>query len=74
MGGQSLPVYGLPYTEKIAEHRLAREYRREMEYDQEELAIRTEQLQGNLTNDQHQVYNAFLEMLEQENVPNKRTS
>ena len=73
MGGQSLPVYGLPYTEKIAEHRLAREYRREMEYDQEELAIRTEQLQSNLTNGQHQVCNAFLEMLEQENVPNKRT-
>ena len=67
MGGQPLPVYGLPVPEKVTEDRLAREYHREVDYNHEELAIRTENLQDNLTNDQRQVYNAFLEMLEHDN-------
>ena len=67
MGVQLLPVYGLPAPEKVADQRLEREHSREVEYDQEELTIRTENLQDNLTNDQLQVYNAFLEILEKGN-------
>ena len=70
MGGQSLPVYGLPAPERVANNHNVREYHREVDYDQEELAVQAEYLQDSLTNDQRQVYNSFLEMLEQDNDSN----
>ena len=74
MGGQSLPVYGLPCPERVAKDHHGREYHREVDYDHEELAIQAGYLQNSLTNDQRQVYNAFLEMLEQDNDSNNNNN
>ena len=70
MGGQPLPVYGIPAPVRGAKDRLAREYHREVGYDQDELAIQVEELQNSLTNNQRQVYNTFIEMVEQDNNNN----
>ena len=73
MGGQPLPVYGIPAPEKGAKDRLAREYHREVDYDQDELAIQSEELQNSLTNNQRQVYSSFIEMVEQTTTPTTTT-
>ena len=74
MSGQSLPVYGLPGPERVAKDHNAREYHREVDYDQEDLAIQAGYLQDSLTNHQRQVYNCFLEMLEQDNDRNNNSN
>ena len=66
MGGHPLPVNGILAPERGATDRLAWEYHREVVYNQEELAIRTDELQSSLTNYQRHVYNTFLGMLAQE--------
>ena len=73
MGGQPLPVYGLLALEKVVDERLAREYRRGVDYDQEELAFCQEIYKITHTNDQRQVY-AFLEILERGNDSNKNNN
>ena len=70
MSGQSLPVYGLPGPERVAKDHHAKEYHREVDYDQEDLVIQAGYLQDSLTNDQRQVCNCFFEMLEQDNDRN----
>ena len=70
MGGQPLPVYVIPAPVRGAKDRLAREYHREVDYNQDELAIQVEELQNSLTNNQRQVSNTFIEMVEQDNNNN----
>jgi hypothetical protein len=50
---------------------LRREYFREVDYDQELLVTETDNLQQQLTDDQHEVYNSFLELLEQGSINNR---
>ena len=73
MGGQPLPTYGLPEPEHGVDARLAREYQREVAYSTEELTIQAENLQEKLTEDQRQVYNSFLQLLQNENEENNNS-
>ena len=70
MGGQLLPIYCIRTPERGANGRFATEYHREVDYDRYELEIQVEELQNSLTNNQHQVYNTYLEMVEQNNNTN----
>ena len=65
MGGQPLEVYGLPKPQHGSEERLAKEYFREVDYNQEELAAQVHDLQNNLTEDQREVFIAFLNMVQE---------
>jgi hypothetical protein len=70
MGGHQLSSYDLPTPERGTEERLSREYFREVDYDQELLVTETDNLQQQLTDDQREVYNSFLELLEQGSINN----
>jgi ATP-dependent DNA helicase PIF1 len=70
MGGHQLSSYDLPAPERGTEERHSREYFREVDYDQDQLVAETDNLQQQLTDDQRQVYNEFLELVEQGCISN----
>jgi ATP-dependent DNA helicase PIF1 len=74
MGGHQLSSYDLPVPERGTEERLSREYFREVDYDQGQLVTETDNLQQQLTNDQREVYNKFLELVEQGSITNGNRS
>uniref|UniRef100_UPI00358F223C ATP-dependent DNA helicase pif1-like n=1 Tax=Myxine glutinosa TaxID=7769 RepID=UPI00358F223C len=74
MGGRHLSSYDLPTYERGTEDRLEREYFREVDYNQEQLAVQADDLQQQMTDDQRQVYNAVLELVQQGNINNGNKS
>ncbi|XP_042242583.1 uncharacterized protein LOC121879863 [Homarus americanus] len=63
MGGHVLTTYGLPRAPHVDNEQLCREYRRETNYNQEELAVQVDEQYQKLTEDQRSAYTAFLEMV-----------
>ena len=64
MGGRQLSEYGLPQPVAVDNDRLAREYRREIDYDRAEQQAYVEQHEALLTSDQREVYNSFCSMVD----------
>ena len=61
-------------AQKIGEREREREYFREVDNNQEQLAVQADDLQQHLTDDQHQVYNAVLELVQQGSIINDNRS
>uniref|UniRef100_UPI0035901195 uncharacterized protein n=1 Tax=Myxine glutinosa TaxID=7769 RepID=UPI0035901195 len=68
MGGSVLSSYDFPIPQRGTDERLAREYFREVDYDQDQLTIQANDLHEQLTDDQRDVYNAVLQLVEQGSV------
>ncbi|XP_042208656.1 uncharacterized protein LOC121856919 [Homarus americanus] len=71
MGGHVLTTYGLPRAPHVDNEQLCREYRRETNYNQEELAVQVDEQYQKLTEDQRSAYTAFLEMVNGEREDHK---
>ena len=68
MGSQPLASYGLPVPRQRGDSILALEYQRQVYNNTEELSRQAENLQGQLTEDQREVYSSFMSMLEEGHV------
>ena len=64
MGGRQLSEYGLPQPRLVDNDRFAREYRREINYDQGEQQAYVEHNAALLTVDQRDVYDSFCAMVD----------
>ncbi len=64
MRGLQITTYDLPTPERRVEETMSRIYSRELNYNREELAVQAEELEGKLTDDQHNFYNSVLEMVD----------
>ncbi|XP_042243436.1 uncharacterized protein LOC121880347 [Homarus americanus] len=71
MGGHVLTTYGIPRAPHVDNEQLCREYRRETNYNQEELAVQVDEQYQKLTEDQRSAYTAFLEMVNSEREDHK---
>ena len=64
MGGRQLSEYGLPQPQTVDSDRLAREYRREVNYDLGEQQAYVDHNAALLTVDQREVYDCFCSMVD----------